>query len=288
MSFTLSIIIINYKTPDITLDCLESLYSSNLKNLKTELIIIDNASKDKSIKKIKNFISKNKNPNIKPILIQNRENLGFAKANNKGIKLAQGEYILHLNSDVILEKDTIITQLKTLQKSKKYQISTCKLLLSNGKMDPACHRGFPTPWASFSYFAKLEAIFPKSKFFAQYHQGWKNLNKAHQVDVISGAFFLTTKKILEEVDYFDEDYFMYGEDIDLCFKLNKKNYKILFNPESQALHFKGQSGRKKNNKKSNRYFWQTMKLFYTKHYQDKYPKFIQAIIFKFIDYKMKS
>lgn len=288
MYTNLSIIIVNYNTENIILNCLNNLYSSDLKNIKIELILIDNASKDNSVKNIKNFFSKHRNNSIKPVLIQNKDNVGFAKANNNGIKLAQANLVLLLNSDIILEKNTIHTQVKKLDNSKEYSVSTCKLLLSNKKIDPACHRGFPTPWASFTYFAKAEKLFPHSKLFSQYHQGWKNLEKAHQIDVISGAFFLFKKEIIQKVGLFDEDYFMYGEDIDLCFRLKQHGLKILFNPESQALHLKGQSGRKSKNHKSNKYFWQTMKLFYDKHYADKYPKFLQTIIYKYIDYKINK
>jgi GT2 family glycosyltransferase len=285
----LSIIILNYNTKDMTLKCLESIKSSDFNKQKLEIILIDNHSSDDSLKAFKQFGQNNKD--LKFNFINNQSNLGFGAGNNRGIRQAKGKYILLLNSDVILEKDTLLKQLNFMQKNQKYDVSTCFLKLENGRMDPACHRGFPTPWASLSYFSRLEKIFPKTKLFGGYHQGWKNLETAHQVDAISGAFFFAHKKVFDKVGLFDEGFFMYAEDLDLCLRVKNAGFTIAFNPKVKALHLKGTSGRnKKQGKdlKSQYYFWDTMQLFYKKHYYQKYFKPLSWLIIKVIDIKKKK
>jgi GT2 family glycosyltransferase len=284
----LSIIILNYNTKETTAVCLESVLKSEYGNYKYEIFLVDNASTDNSIDFIK---SKIKSDKLK--FIKNSVNIGFSAGNNKGIRQAKGEHILLLNSDIILGKNTIIKQLQFIKENPEYAVLTCKLELVNGKMDPACHRGFPTPWNSFCYFSKLEKFFGRIKFFGGYHQVWKDINKYHEVDVISGAFFLVKKEVLDKVGLFDEGFFMYGEDIDLCLRIRQAGYKIAFNPETTALHLKGESGKNARiqnsevRNQSSKYFWETMKLFYQKHYANKYPRFFMWLIFKVIDWKKK-
>ncbi|MFC1711448.1 glycosyltransferase family 2 protein [Patescibacteria group bacterium] len=281
--FDLSIIILNYNTKNLLSNLLTSISKSRLEKLKLEVIIVDNASDDGSQELVKSKFPKFK-------LIENTKNLGFSKGNNRGIKKAQGKYLLFLNSDTVVLKDTILKTYKFLKSNKKFSAVTCKVELVNGKIDPACHRGFPTPWAALSYFLGLEKLFPKSKLLAQYHQGWKDLAKPHEVDAISGAFLLIRKNILEKVNNFDEDYFIYGEDLDLCFKLRKKGYRIGYFPGTKIIHYKKQSGREKSNGKkvtqndeiikeeTSKHFYETMKIFYNKHYKHKYPWFIKAFV----------
>ena len=152
--------------------------------------------------------------------------------------------------------------------------STCKLVLPDGSMDPACHRGFPTPWVSFTYLMKLEKLFPKTRLFGEYHQGYKDLRTVHEVDCIVGAFFLVRKQVVETVGMLDEDYFMYGEDIDWAFRIKKAGWKILFNPSVTILHKKKQSGRSHSAKErritSEVYFHTYNWLFYKKNYEKTY------------------
>jgi GT2 family glycosyltransferase len=283
----LSIIILNYNTQKLTINCLESIRKSDLKDLKIEVIVVDNASTDGSQKAISHYLKTEVSNAFWGKLIENPSNLGFAAGNNKGIRQAKGRYILLLNSDVILEKDTLVKQIEFMQKHPEYSVSTCKILLQNGEVDPACHRGFPTPWASLTYFSRLEKLFGKTRIFGQYHQGWCDMQKAHAVNVISGAFFFAQKEIFERVGLFDEGFFMYAEDIDLCMRLKKADYNIGFNPDTNVLHLKGASGKKKSKAKgpANFYFWDTMKLFYNKHYEKQYPWPLRWAIFRLIDLK---
>jgi len=286
----LSIIIVTYNSANVLEKCLDSIGQSKLGNYKIEIVIVDNSSTDQTAAVVENFTQKSRDYKVK--FIQNRSNIGFGAANNKALRQALGDLILLLNSDVILETDTLSKQIQFMKERPQFMASTCKLLLPSGKMDPACHRGFPTPWASLTYFSKLEKLLPKSRWFGQYHQGWKDLSKAHRVEAISGAFFMMRKELITKVGLFDEGFFMYGEDLDLCLRIAEQSYQIGFNPDSTALHLKGQSGRKKINEKNletskntNYHFWNAMRLFYKKHYQKKYPSLINFLILKLIDFK---
>jgi len=287
----LSVIILNYNTKKLLLNCLNSIYNSKIKNYNIEIIVVDNNSVDGSVDAVLKFKklhqSKSNISNLK--LIKNTQNIGFAAGNNRGVLQARGRYILFLNSDTVLEKNTLQGQIKFMDTHPDYVASTCFVYLKNGKIDPASHRGEPTPWSSFTYFAKLEKLFPKSKLFGQYHHGWQDLTKVHAVPVVTGAFMMVKKKILDQIGLFDEAFFMYAEDVDLCLRINKAGHKIGFNPKVKVLHLKGQSGRSKKSKsKANYYFWQTMKIFYKKHYYKKYFKPFSWVILKILDNKQKK
>jgi len=261
----LSVIIVNFNTKDITRACLASLKKWR-EGGEWEIIMVDNGSTDGSIEMFKDF------PEMKVIL--NNKNLGFAKANNKGIKIAKGKYILLLNSDTEIRQDSIQTMLRFMDGHLKAGAATCRLDLVNGAMDPACHRGFPTPWASLSYMIGLEKLFPKFSLFAGYHLGYKNMTIPHQVDCISGAFFLARREAIDQVGLLDEAYFFYAEDIDWAYRFKQKGWEIWFNPEAVVLHKKKMSGR--NNLLRSRavtteiYFHTYNWLFFKKHYAKKY------------------
>jgi GT2 family glycosyltransferase len=261
----LSIIIVNYNTKKLLEKLLISLKNSDLRRYKAQIIIIDNAS---------NNNIKNAYQTANVDLIQNKKNLGYARANNQGIGIAKGKYILLLNPDTLMNKTSLIQMIEFMEKNRNFAAATCRVELANGKIDPASHRGFPTPWAAFTYFSGLEKIFPQSPFFGQYHQTWRDLKKVHEVEVISGAFFMIRKSILKKVGLLDERFFMYAEDIDLCYRIRKKGYKIGYNPEAKIIHYKHSSGKRR----APRHFFETMKLFYDKHYRDKYPWIIREIV----------
>ena len=266
-----SIVILNYNTVDLTRICLQTVFASNLGKYTMEVIVCDNGSSDGSLEMIKKEF-----PQV--ILIDNKKNLGFAAGNNPGIKRAKGRYILLLNTDIEIPKDTIRVMLEFMDGSPQVGVSTCKLQLPEGSMDPACHRGFPTPWAAFTYMSGLEKIFPHTKLFGEYHQGYKDLKTIHEVDCIVGAFFLVRREVIKEVGLLDEDYFMYAEDIDWCYRIREAGWKIMFNPKVTMLHKKKQSGRanilRKRRVITEIYFHKYNWLFYKKHYAKKYGSFV--------------
>ncbi len=266
-SIDLSVVILNFNTLELTRTCLRSVLASKLGSFGMEVIVCDNGSTDGSVEMVgKEF------PGV--ILIKNGKNLGFAAGNNPGIRKALGRYILLLNSDTEVPESTFREMIEYMDATPDAGASTCKLLLSDGSMDPACHRGFPTPWAAFTYIAKLEKLFPRTRLFGEYHQGYKNLSTIHEVDCIVGAFFMVRREVIRDVGVLDEDYFMYGEDIDWAFRMRKKGWKIMFNPTVTILHKKKQSGRSnilKNRRVTTEvYFHRYNWLFYTKNYSKTY------------------
>ena len=277
-----SIIILNYNTKALLLACLSSLAKENPPTDHWEVIVVDNASTDGSVEVLK----QKKNIHI----IQNKTNLGFAAGNNVGIKIAKGRYILLLNSDTEVTKDAIGQMVAFMDAHPKVGVSTCKLLLPDGSMDPACHRGFPTPWAACTYMMGLERLFPHSRLFAQYHQGYKDLSNPHEIDSPSGAFFMVRREVMEQVGMLDEDYFMYGEDLDWAYRIKQAGWQIWFNPQATVLHRKKQSGRANVDpaiqKQTERYFYQTMELFYKKHYEKKYSPVVTWLVYVLLDFKM--
>lgn len=281
----LSIIIVSFNTKNLTVECLESI-KKTVREVEYEIIVIDNASSDGSIE----AISKIKDPKSNIILIKNNQNYGFSKANNIGVKKVAGRYILFLNPDTLVYEKTIDGMVKFMDKNPDVGASTCFVRLPSGKLDDASHRGFPTPWRAFSHFVSLSKIFPKSKFFAGYNLTYLNLDKTHEIDALAGAFMLVRREAGEQVGWWDEDFFWYGEDLDFCYKLRERGWKIYFVPEFEILHYKGASGGLKNHskhvstatdetrKKAHEARFAAMKIFYDKHYKNKYPSLLRAIV----------
>ncbi len=279
----ISLIIVNFNTRDLLKDCLSSVvHSMEESHLSGEIIVVDNDSSDGSASMVEKQF-----PQV--LLIKNMTNQGFARANNKGIKQAHGKYILLLNSDTILFKDTLKNMFDFMEKHKDAGVATCRVELANGNLDPACHRGFPTPWVSFTYFSGLEKLFSGSKLFAGYHQTYKDFSKPHEIDSCSGAFYLLRKEVVDDVGLLDEEYFMYGEDLDWSYRIKQKGWKIFYNPDTKIIHFKKRSGRYHPNKtiknKTTEYFYSTMKLFYKKHFEKKYPWIVTKFVYLVIQLK---
>lgn len=279
----LSVIIVNHNTSNLLKQCLFSINKTKKNGLRIQTVVVDNASTDRSI----NMVKKNF-PQV--TLIESKKNLGFSKGNNLGLFRALGKYILFLNTDTILPKNIFPKLTDYLDHNPKVGALTVRLVLRDGKMDPDCHRGFPTPWASLTYFLGLETLFPKSRLFGQYHQFYKSQDRLHEIGSACGAFLLVRKKVLDEVGPWDEAYFFYGEDIDLCYRIKERGYKIIFYPKIKVTHYKGaSSGLRKETaditKASRetrlrvaRASTQAMEIFYNKFYKQKYPWFFTSLI----------
>lgn len=264
----LSIVILNFNTVSLTLRCLETVFASNVENFRMEVIVCDNGSTDESVVMIQRQF-----PSV--VVIENKKNLGFAAGNNPGIKRARGRFVLLLNSDTEMPKNTLRTMIQFMDENPSAGASTCKVVLPDGNLDWACHRGFPTPWVAYTYISKLEKLFPKTRAFGEYHQGYKDLNVVHEVDCITGAFLWVRREVIQKVGLLDEDYFMYGEDIDWAYRIRKAGWKIMFNPTVSILHKKKQSGRAHSDKnkqvQTEVYFHTYNWLFFKKHYKKKHP-----------------
>lgn len=286
----LSIIIVNYNTSFLLENCLKSIVRADKPKKGLEIIVVDNASIDKSVSLVRRHF-----PEVK--LITNKTNLGFSKANNLGAKYANGQYLLFLNSDTVLSRLSLVKPLKYLKNHPSVGALTIKLYLKNGSIDKDNHRGFPTPWVALTQFSGLSKLFPKSRLFGQYHQNFLNLDKIHSIPVAAGSYLMIPKKIFNKLNGWDEDFFFYGEDIDICYRINKLGLKTIYYPKVSAIHHKGaSSGLRKESKdiakntKRNRIkvakaSVQAMELFYKKHYQKKYPCFVSLIIINSIRIK---
>ena len=287
----LSIIIVSFNTKEIIKKCLLSIKANFAKYpINYEIIVVDNDSHDGTVEFLLDLKKKQKNLHI----FLNKANLGFGKANNIGLKKSKGKYILYLNSDAMISDIDFRDLIRVMEMENNIGALTVKVVLSNGEIDPASHRGFPTLWNSFTYFLGLERLFfyvpLLNKIFGGYHLVNLNLNNIHQVDVITGAFLLSKKEILDKIGGFDEDYFAYGEDIEMAFQIKKLGYKIIYYPLWNVLHLKSVSGLKKKRnevvrKRTSAHFFDSMKIFYNKHYSQNHFWLINKLVFLAIDYK---
>lgn len=266
----LSIIIVNYNTLQLTRQALQSIYQQTY-NFDLEVIVVDNGSADDSVEVIKREF-----PRI--VLVENKENLGFSKANNIGIKKAKGRKILLLNSDAVLLEDTLPKVIEYMDKNKEVGALGCKVVLPDGSLDKACKRSFPTPQNAFFNALKLDKLFPNNKAFGAYNLTYLDEDKIHEVDCLVGAFMLVRRETIEQVGLLDEDYFMYGEDIDWCYRIKQAGRKIIYYPETKIIHYKGGSSKKKNPKLIYE-FYRAMILFYNKHYKSKYSWVTRGLVY---------
>ncbi|HEY9362699.1 MAG TPA: glycosyltransferase family 2 protein, partial [Chitinophagaceae bacterium] len=253
----LSVIIVNYNVKYFLEKCLYSV-SKAMRNIEGEIIVIDNHSTDGS-----QVFFQNKFKEVQ--FIWNPSNVGFAKANNQAIKMALGEYILFLNPDTIIPEDCLEKSIAFISSQKNNGALGIKMLDGSGKFLKESKRAFPDPMTSLYKIAGLAKLFPHSKTFAKYHLGYLDRNKNHEVDVLAGAFIMIPKKILDEVKGFDEEFFMYGEDIDLSFRIQKAGFKNFYFAESCIIHFKGEST-KKGSLNYVKMFYKAMSIFVKKHY----------------------
>ncbi|HUD20132.1 MAG TPA: glycosyltransferase family 2 protein [Patescibacteria group bacterium] len=279
----LSIIILNFNTVDVTRACLSSIRNTKLGGYTIEVIVCDNASSDGSQTMVKKEF-----PEV--TFIENGKNIGFAAGNNPGIKGSKGRYILLLNSDTEVAVNTFTSMITFMDGHPKAGAATCKLVLPDGSMDPACHRGFPTPWVAFSYIAKLEKLFPRTQWFGEYHQGYKDLRIPHEVDCISGAFFMVRREVVAAVGVLDEDYFMYAEDIDWAYRIKQAGWQIWYYPLVSILHKKKQSGRanilRQRRVATEIYFHEYNWLFFKKHYAREYGPIISFLVNSFYVFRL--
>jgi len=304
----LSVIILSYNTKELLKRCLESLLSAISYQLSAiEVIVVDNGSTDGSVEMLwewrKGILSTKSIKGTKGTaeisspagtarfkLIESKTNLGFAGGNNLGLKKARGRYILFLNSDTEVFAGSLKKAVKFMESDEKIGAMTPKALLYSGQMDPDCHRGFPTPWASLTYFLGLEKLFPKNRLFGQYHKLYEDLNKPHEIDAGFGTFMLIRREVYEKIGGWDESYFFYGEDLDYFYRIRQAGWKVMFYPEPLLNHHKGGSSglRKESRKitpasketriKTARASIKAMEIFYQKFYQEKYPVWLTFLV----------
>ena len=265
----LSIIIVNYNVEHFLEQCLNSVLAAK-QDFPIEIIVVDNNSVDGSLE-----MMAEKFPQI--MLIANKDNRGFSKANNQGINMAKGEFILLLNPDTVVESDTFAKTIDFMDSHPDAGGLGVKMLDGKGNFLPESKRGLPTPSAAFYKMFGLSKLFPRSKRFASYHQGHLSNEEFHEIEVLSGAFMLMRKSALDEVGLLDEDFFMYGEDIDLSFRIIKGGFKNYYFPDTRIIHYKGEST-KKNTVNYVYVFYNAMVIFAKKHYSKKNARAFSFLI----------
>ena len=265
----LSIIIVNYNVAHFLEQALLSVYKA-LKNVEAEVFVVDNNSVDHSLEMLAA-----KFPQVK--VIANKENVGFARANNQAIRQSSGEYVLLLNPDTVVEEDTFEKCLAFMDATPDAGGLGVKMVNGQGEFLPESKRGIPFPAVAFYKLFGLSKLFPNSKKFGSYHLTYLDNDQIHSVEVLSGAFMLMRKKVLDEVGLLDEDYFMYGEDIDLSYRILKGGYKNYYFPETRIIHYKGEST-KKGSLNYVHVFYKAMQIFAEKHFSKSNAKLFNALI----------
>lgn len=269
---TVSIVILNYNTPELTIRAVQSCIDLSYKDF--AIYVVDNASSDDSLHQFKESFAKNS----KVTIISSKTNLGFAGGNNLALKEITTPFVMLLNSDAYFPTGSTIEKvLEYFQSHPTVGMVTPFVQLSNGSIDPACHRGIPTPWNAFCYFAKLEKLTASvpalNRLFGGYHQTWKDTSTIHPVQACSGAAMFVRLQAMEEVGLLDERFFMYGEDLDWCYRFSQLHWDIHFVPLLTVIHDKHSSGLKKKTKvqhhtihrQTKTAFYDAMRLFYQKH-----------------------
>ncbi|MCF6366136.1 MAG: glycosyltransferase family 2 protein [Bacteroidales bacterium] len=272
----LSIIIVNYNVKYFLEQCLYSVkkaqedFANIFGSNSSEVFVVDNNSQDDSCEMIKANFS-----GIK--LIENKKNVGFSSANNQAIKLAKGEYILLLNPDTLVSEDTFSKVVNFIDKNNDAGGLGVHMIDGSGKFLPESKRSFPSPAVSFYKMFGLSSLFPKSEKFGKYHLSYLDKNKTHEVEVLSGAFMLLRKKTLDKSGLLDEDFFMYGEDIDMSYRVIKAGYKNYFFSETSIIHYKGEST-KKGSLNYVFMFYNAMVIFAKKHFSNKKVAIFSVLI----------
>jgi GT2 family glycosyltransferase len=250
----LSVIILNYNVRYFLEQCVLSVQKA-LKNIDGEIIVIDNNSADDSC-----AMMQKRFPDVK--LIQNKENVGFPKGNNIGVAIAKGEYICILNPDTVVAEDTFVKVLAFAERQKDLGIIGCKLIDGTGNFLPECKRGVPTPFVAFT---KIFGLYKISNWFGKYYAQHIAQNQTGKVAILVGAFMVMKRDLYNEVGGFDENCFMYSDDIDLSYMVSKKGKTNYYFHETSVIHYKGESTIKDGTYMKR--FQEAMNFFYKKHFK---------------------
>jgi GT2 family glycosyltransferase len=275
----ISVVIVNYKVKEYIANLLNSLKKAQ-HNFGLEIFVVDNASGDDSIPYLRE-----RYPDVN--YITNDKNLGFAKANNQAIRKAQGEYTLIINPDTLVSEDTLDVLVTHMEENPACGAAGCKILNPDGSFAKECRRSIPDLKAALFRVLGLDAMFPESKVFGKRYLGWLAEDEPSEVPVLSGSFMFWRTDLLKNLGGFDEDFFMYGEDDDLCFRVQETPYKIQYVPKTSIIHYKGESS-KKGDLKHIRVFNKALYKFFKKHYSTQYSLFFRGFIYAAVWFKIIS
>ncbi|MEG0012132.1 MAG: glycosyltransferase family 2 protein [Muribaculaceae bacterium] len=251
----LTVIIVNYKVKYFLEQTIRSVEEA-MRNISGEIIVIDNNSGDDTIEFLRNRFTLT--------AVDNKINVGFAGANNAGIRMAKSQYTLILNPDTIIGERVLTDSINWIESHEDCGGIGVKMLDGNGVFLPESKRAFPSPWVSFCKIFGLSSIFPYSKIFAKYHLRYLDNSQPHKINIMAGAYMFIRTNLLQELRGFDEDFFMYGEDIDLSYRISLSGYNNYYLP-SPIIHYKGEST-KEGSMQYVKVFYQSMIIFFKKHY----------------------
>ena len=266
----LSIVIVNYNSKGYLNKCLASIYWET-KDLDFEVLVVDNASTDNSLALMEQAF-----PRIK--VIRNKHNLGFSAANNLGIKASTGKYILLLNHDTEIKGNAIKKLVDFMDEDRSVGACGPKVLNSDGSLQHQCKRGFPTPTSILFYISGLSKLFPKNGTISHYLMTHLDPDKIGEVDALSGACMLLRRTTIDKVGLLDDQYFLYGEDIDLCYRIKQAGFKIYYVPRAEIIHYGGVGSRIMSHKNIIE-FHRSMLIFYKKHYRKKYGLVVTWLVY---------
>lgn len=259
----LSVVIVSYNTKDLLKDCLESVFSgTSLDSIRLEVFVVDNNSSDGSYDMVRN-----KFPQVR--LIGSKANLGYAKANNEAIRQSSGRYVLLLNPDTIISPETFVTMIRFMDAHSNVGVAGCKVVRPDGTLDLACRRSFHSPMVSVYRVLRLNKLFPNSRRFGAYNLTYLNENESYEVDSVAGSFMMIRRETFEQVGLLDENFFMYVEDVDFCYRAKQAGWRIYYYPETKIIHYKGESSQKQSSQMI-REFNKSMRLFFNKYYIPQY------------------
>lgn len=265
----ISIVIVNYNVAYFLEQCLNAVFKA-LENTDGEVFVVDNDSIDGSVE-----VVRKKYPKVQ--LIANKQNVGFSKANNQAMQIAKGKYVLLLNPDTVVEEDTFTKCVSFMNAHPEAGGLGVRMIDGKGNFLPESKRGLPTPEVAFYKVFGISRLFPKTKRFGRYHLGFLDEFETNEIEVLSGAFMLMRKEALDKIGLLDEAFFMYGEDIDLSYRITQGGYKNYYFPETQIIHYKGEST-KKSSVNYVFVFYRAMIIFAQKHFSQKNAKLFSFLI----------
>jgi GT2 family glycosyltransferase/lipopolysaccharide/colanic/teichoic acid biosynthesis glycosyltransferase len=255
---TLSVVIVNYNVREFLHHALASLRVA-ARGIRTEFLVVDNASDDGSVEMLRR-----RYPKVR--VIANRTNAGFARGNNIALRQARGEFILLINPDTVVQEDTLRTMLEFMRAHPDTGLAGCRILNPDGTLQLACRRSFPTPWVAFTKISGLSSLFPSSRWFGRYNLTYLPEDEVSEVEAVSGSFMFVRRKAMAQVGLLDEQFFMYGEDLDWCYRIRQAGWKVHYVPTTQIIHYKGESTRR-SSINDIRTFYDAMHLFVRKHFR---------------------
>lgn len=272
---TLSIIMINYNGKALTKQAIDSIFVS-VPQVTYEVIVVENGGDE---------TQKLEYENERVAILRGVSNHGFGNACNIGAASAKGTFLLFLNNDTIMHASTLDKCITYMEENPLVGAVGVRTLLADGTLDHACKRGFPTPAASLYYFAGLDRKYPQNRKYGVYRQTFVPEDAVSEVDSVSGSFLMMPKELFCKTGGFDEQFFMYGEDIDLCYRVKELNRKVVYYGAAGMTHLKGQSGLHTESEVVLKHFYDAMKIFYKKHYRKKYNFAVSAVVLAAIDAK---